>query len=71
MWPELSDNGCLEKNYQSVFHTSCHTTGCSKFKQQVIDDFQAVQPTDLALTRSIARAIITRSFNLVDFVALH
>ena len=29
-----------------VFHTSCHTTGCSQFKQQVKDDFRAVQPTE-------------------------
>ena len=29
-----------------VLHTSCHTTGCSQFKQQVKDDFRAVQPTE-------------------------
>ena len=29
-----------------VFQTSCHMTGCSQFKQQVKDDFRAVQPIE-------------------------
>ena len=46
--------------------TSCLMTGCSHVKQQVKDDFRSVQPTE---PRSIAREIISRSFNFIDFVA--